>query len=47
MFPFDQDLCRFDFDVDLEDEYMCASGPLSFLAGKVPGNETSINEKGE
>ncbi|KAL2830287.1 hypothetical protein BDW59DRAFT_158616 [Aspergillus cavernicola] len=23
MFPFDQDLCRFDFEVESEDEYIC------------------------
>lgn len=23
LFPFKEDLCRFDFEVDLEDEYMC------------------------
>jgi hypothetical protein len=23
MFPFKEDLCRFDFEVDPEDEYMC------------------------
>ena len=47
MFPFDEDLCSFDFEVDPEDEYMCAFGPLPFLAGKIPGNETPLNEKGE
>jgi len=47
MFPFDEDLCSFDFEVEPEDEYMCAFGPLPFLAGKIPGNETPINEKGE
>lgn len=24
MFPYKEDLVRFDFDVDAEDEYMCA-----------------------
>ena len=32
MFPFDKDFCRFDFDVDPEDEYMCA---FDSLAGKI------------
>ena len=26
MFPFDQNVCRVDFEVDPEDEYMCAFG---------------------
>jgi hypothetical protein len=42
MFPFDEDLCRFDFEVDLKDEYMCAFGPLSYLEGKIAGHKTCI-----
>lgn len=26
MFPYKEDLCRFDFEVDSEDEYMCGFG---------------------
>lgn len=26
LFPFKEDLCRFDFEVDPEDEYMCMPG---------------------
>ncbi|OTA52564.1 stress responsive A/B barrel domain protein [Hypoxylon sp. EC38] len=29
LFPYKEDLCRFDFEVDPEDEYMCASGVIS------------------
>ena len=47
MFPFDEDLCSFDFEVDPRDEYMCAFGPLPFLAGKIPCNEAPISERGE
>jgi len=42
MFPFDEDLCSFDFEVDPADEYMCAFGPLSFLAGKSSGKDIPI-----
>lgn len=28
MFPYKEDLCRFDFEVDPEDEYMCVFGAL-------------------
>ncbi|KAI0445796.1 stress responsive A/B barrel domain protein [Xylaria telfairii] len=46
--PLDYDtICRFDFEVDPEDEYMCAMSPLPFLAGNVLGNKTPINGKGE
>ncbi|KAM5350396.1 hypothetical protein ACJ41O_006901 [Fusarium nematophilum] len=31
MFPFKEDLCRFDFEVDDEDEYMCDFGPVMRL----------------
>jgi hypothetical protein len=47
MFPFDEDLCRFDFEVDPEDEYMCAFGPLSVLTGIIPSNKPPRNGKGE
>ncbi|KAJ5297282.1 Amino acid/polyamine transporter I [Penicillium atrosanguineum] len=47
MFPFDKVFCRFDFEVDPEDEYMCAFGPLSFLAENIPGDNLSGNGKGE
>ncbi|KAH9218327.1 stress responsive A/B barrel domain protein [Leptodontidium sp. 2 PMI_412] len=39
VFPFSEDVCGFDFEVDPEDEYMCAFGPLSFLAAEVPGQQ--------
>ncbi|KAL3957174.1 hypothetical protein ACCO45_007752 [Purpureocillium lilacinum] len=42
MFPFDEDLCSFDFEVDPADEYMCAFGPLSALAGKNSGKDIPI-----
>lgn len=29
MFPFKEDLCRFDFEVDDEDEYMCDFAKLA------------------
>ncbi len=28
LFPFKEDLCRFDFEVDPEDEYMCFPGMI-------------------
>ncbi|OAL51427.1 hypothetical protein IQ07DRAFT_421929 [Pyrenochaeta sp. DS3sAY3a] len=34
MFPFKEDLCRFDFEVDPEDEYMCKFIEKSFT-GKI------------
>ncbi|KAJ5919854.1 hypothetical protein N7454_009689 [Penicillium verhagenii] len=43
MFPFDKDFSRFDFEVEPEDEYMCAFGLLPILAGKTPGNGSAIN----
>ncbi|CAI6099356.1 unnamed protein product [Clonostachys chloroleuca] len=33
MFPYKEDLCRFDFEVDPEDEYMCPITALSKLSG--------------
>jgi hypothetical protein len=36
MFPYKEDLCRFDFNVDPEDEYMCNIIEKSFT-----GNKTS------
>ncbi|KAI1203415.1 hypothetical protein F5X97DRAFT_342009 [Nemania serpens] len=47
LFPFDEDLCIFDFEVDPEDEYMCAFYPLPVLAGNITGNEALTDEKGE
>ncbi|KAK7749319.1 hypothetical protein SLS62_008288 [Diatrype stigma] len=29
LFPFKEDLCRFDFEVDPEDEYMCIPGLIA------------------
>ena len=29
LFPFKEDLCRFDFEVDPEDEYMCMPGLIA------------------
>lgn len=46
VFPFSEDVCGFDFEVDPEDEYMCAFGPLLFRAAEVPGNKPPINEEG-
>jgi hypothetical protein len=37
MFPFDEDFCVYDFEVDPEDEEVCAF-PLSMLAGNKPDN---------
>ncbi|KAI0455764.1 stress responsive A/B barrel domain protein [Xylaria acuta] len=39
-----EELCRFDFEVAPEDEYMCGFGPL---VGKLLGSKAPINEKGE
>lgn len=48
MFPYKEDLCRFDFEVDPEDEYMCLFGALPFLQGKkAAGTETPVSDKGE
>lgn len=48
MFPYKEDLCRFDFEVDPEDEYMCVFGVLPFLQGKkATGTETPVSDKGE
>ncbi|KND88221.1 hypothetical protein TOPH_07123 [Tolypocladium ophioglossoides CBS 100239] len=33
LFPFKEDLCRFDFEVDPEDEYMCVFEAMSELTG--------------
>ena len=34
MFPFKEDLCRFDFEVEPEDEYMCNFIERSFVGKK-------------
>ncbi|XXH00878.1 hypothetical protein Hte_007229 [Hypoxylon texense] len=34
LFPFKEDLCRFDFEVDPEDEYMCAPGLIAQSIGR-------------
>ena len=34
MFPFKEDLCRFDFEVEPEDEYMCNSIERAFVGRK-------------
>lgn len=34
MFPFDEDFCVYDFDVDPNDEELCPFGPLPILEGK-------------
>lgn len=48
MFPYKEDLCRFDFEVDPEDEYMCVFGALPFLQGKkAAGTETPVSDRGE
>ena len=33
LFPFKEDLCRFDFEVDSEDEYMCSLNVMAKMAG--------------
>jgi hypothetical protein len=33
LFPFKEDLCRFDFEVSPEDEYMCDFGKNFALSG--------------
>jgi hypothetical protein len=38
MFPFDEDFCIYDFEVDAEDEKLCAFSYPSFLAGKKADN---------
>jgi hypothetical protein len=34
MFPFDEDFCVYDFDVDPNDEELCPFGPLTIPGGK-------------
>ncbi|KAK0118229.1 hypothetical protein ONS95_012532 [Cadophora gregata] len=34
IYPFSDDLCRFDFEVNPEDEYMCTFGPFVPLEGQ-------------
>lgn len=42
MFPFEQDICSFDFKVASEDEYMCAfAPPLASLPGKTSGDNNN------
>lgn len=38
MFPFKEDLCRFDFEVDPEDEYMCGLEAVVKMAGMSNGD---------
>lgn len=33
LFPFKEDLCRFDFEVNPEDEYMCSLGAMAKMGG--------------
>ena len=33
LFPFKEDLCRFDFEVAPEDEYMCVGDAVARLTG--------------
>jgi len=47
MFPFDESLCSFDFEVDPEDEYMCGFSSVSILAGMVTGNKIPIEDEGQ
>lgn len=46
MFPYKEDLCRFDFEVDPEDEYMCGFG--RDFGGATPksirSNELDMNQ---
>lgn len=35
MFPYKEDLCRFDFEVAPEDEYMCAYLATAGLSGQM------------
>lgn len=43
MFPFKEDLCRFDFEVDPADEYMCDfSGLVSKMTGLSTPEEQSV-----
>lgn len=48
MFPYKKDLCRFDFEVDAKDEYMCGFGrelvsatPVSVRSEDLESNEPS------
>ena len=40
MFPYKEDLCRFDFEVAPEDEYMCS--PTALLAAGMAGIKTPV-----
>jgi len=45
MFPFKEDLCRFDFEVDSDDEYMCYFGSFAKANGVSLNN--GANSSGE
>ncbi|KAI0468879.1 stress responsive A/B barrel domain protein [Xylaria cf. heliscus] len=38
-----ESICRFDFEVNPEDEYMCAFSPQQLLAGNISGRAYPIN----
>lgn len=42
MFPFKEDLCRFDFEVDAEDEYMCDFSRLVKSLGIITPEELEL-----
>jgi hypothetical protein len=43
MFPFDEDFCVYDFEVDPKDEDLCPFGPFPILAGKKPDDGVTEN----
>lgn len=49
MFPYKEDLFRFDFEVDSEDEYMCQGIGNSLLKGLMtsPSEQEEKNQNGE
>ena len=47
LFPFKEDLCRYDFEVEPEDEYMCNFGtPAGDAAGLVTPAESDESARG-
>jgi hypothetical protein len=44
MFPYKEDLFRFDFEVDAEDEYMCRSIEKNFVQSLL-GESQNTSEK--